>query len=110
MAEGEGEYLNLAYYDDTNNNDDDDDQEINRTGPPDGDSTWGFVPGSASTPGEQYEMQTMMSEQSGLHDFSYEKTPLLGAQAEQERSWDALTRLYAKASATDLETSYGAGG
>ena len=109
MAEGEGAYLNPAYDDDATNNDDDD-QEINRTGPPDGDSTWGFVPGSASTPGEQYEMQTMMSEQSGLHDFSYEETPLLGAQAEQARSWDSLTRLYPKASATDLETSYGPDG
>ena len=88
---------------------DDDDQEINRTGPPDGDRTWGFVPGSASTPGEQYEMQTMMHEQSGLHDASYEETPLLGAQAEQKRSWDALTRLYPRASATDLETSYSSG-
>ena len=104
MAEGEGTYLNPAYDDDTTN--DDDDQEINRTGPPDADSTWGFVPGSASTPGEQYEMQTMMHEQSGMHDSSYEETPLLGAQTEQARSWEALTSLYPRASATDLETSY----
>ena len=109
MAEGEGAYLNPAYDDDAANNYDDD-QEVNRTGPPDGDSTWGFVPGSASTPGEQYEMQTMMHEQSGLHDFSYEETPLLGAQSQQARSWDSLTRLYPKASATDLETSYDASG
>ena len=107
MAEGEGDYLNPAYDDDMTN--DDDDQEINRTGPPDGDRTWGFVPGSASTPGEQYEMQTMMHEQSGLHDSSYEETPLLGAQAEQARSWEALTSLFPRASATDLETSYSSG-
>ena len=107
MAEGEGTYFNPAYDDDATN--DDDDQEINRTGPPDADSTWGFVPVSASTPGEQYEMQTMMHEQSGMHDASYEETPLLGAQAEQARSWDALTRLFPRASATDLETSYSGG-
>ena len=74
--------------------------------PPNGDSTWGFRPGAASTPSEQYEMQTMMHEQSGLHDLSYEETPLLGAQAEKARSWDALTRLFPRARATDLETSY----
>ena len=108
MAEGEGTYLNPAYDDDTVY-DDDYDQEINRTRPPDGDSTWAFGPGTASTPVEQYEMQTMMHEQSGLHDASYEETPLLGAQAEQERSWKALTRLYPRASATDLETSYSGG-
>ena len=105
MAEGEGDYLNPAYDDDTPY-DDDYDQEINRTRPPDGDSTWAFGPGTASTPREQYEMQTMMHEQSGLHDASYEETPLLGAQAEQKRSWDALTRLFPRASGTDLETSY----
>ena len=105
MAEGGGTYLNPAYDADTNN-DDNDDQEINRTGPPNGDSTWGFRPGAASTPSEQYEMQTMMHEQSGLHDLSYEETPLLGAQAEKARSWDALTRLFPRARATDLETSY----
>ena len=48
--------------------DDDDDQEANRTRP--------FQPGAASTPhhGEQYEMQTMMHEQEGLPDTSYEET------------------------------------
>ena len=51
-------------------------------------------------------MQTMMHEQSGLPDTSYEETPLLGAQAETRNSWDALTRLFPRASATDLETSY----
>ena len=107
MAEGketyEYKYENPTY-------DDDDDQEINKAGPPDVDSTWTFGPGAASTPGEQYEMQTMMHEQSGLPDNSYEETPLLGAQAEQARSWTALTRLYPRASATDLETSYSADG
>ena len=52
--------------------DDDDDQEVNRTQP--------FQPGAASTPyhgGEQHEMQTMMHEQEGLPDTSYDKTPLL---------------------------------
>ena len=109
MAEGEDPYFfeNPAYDD---NPGDDDDQEINRDGPNEFDSTWSFGPGAASTPGEQYEMQTMMHEQSGLHDASYEETPLLGAQSEQARSWDALTRLFPKASATDLETSYSANG
>ena len=108
MAEGEGGYLNPAY-DDNTVYDDDYDQEINRTRLPDGDSTWAFGPGEASTPREQYEMQTIMHEQSGLHDASYEETPLLGAQAEQARSWDALTRLFPRASGTDLETSYSGG-
>ena len=106
MAEGEDPYFfeNPAYDD---NPGDDDDQEINRDGPHEFDSTWSFGPGAASTPGEQYEMQTMMHEQSGLHDASYEETnPLLGAQSEQARSWDALSRLFPRASATDLETSY----
>ena len=65
--------------------DDDDDQEANRTQP--------FQPGAASTPyygGEQHEMQTMMHEQSGLPDTSYdERTPLLST-AEIERRLDAL--------------------
>ena len=109
MAEGEAPYFfeNPAYDD---NPGDDDDQEINRDGPNEFDSTWSFGPGASSTPGEQYEMQTMMHEQSGLHDASYEETPLLGAQSEQARSWDALTRLFPRASATDLETSYSDGG
>ena len=113
MAEGEGPYFfeNPAYDEYAG---DDDDQEINRDGPHDDDqefdSTWSFGPGAASTPGDQYEMQTMMHEQSGLHDASYEETPLLGAQSEQARSWDALTRLFPRASATDLETSYSATG
>ena len=80
---------------------DDDDQEVNRTGP--------FDPYAASTPyhgGEQHEFQTMMHEKGGLPDTSYEETPLLGAQAQMQNSWDALTRLFPRASATDLETSY----
>ena len=112
MAEGGGTYFENPAYGD--NAGDDDDQEINRDGPhgddQEFDSTWSFGPGAASTPGEQYEMQTMMHEQSGLHDASYEETPLLGAQSEQARSWDALTRLFPRASATDLETSYSSTG
>ena len=97
MAEGEDPYFfeNPAY------DDDNDDQEINRTGP--------FDPGAASTPyngGEQYEMQTMMHEQSGQPDYSYEETPLLGARSQSEKSWDALTSLFPNAKATDLQTSY----
>ena len=81
--------------------DDDDNQEVNRTQP--------FQPGAASTPyhgGEQHEMQTMIDEQEGLPDTSYEKTPLFGAQQQIRESWDSLTRLFPRASATDLETSY----
>ena len=81
--------------------DNDDDDEIDTTRP--------FQPGAASTPyhyGEQHEMQTMMHEQSGLPGTSYEETPLLGARAQMQNSWDALTRLFPRASATDLETSY----
>ena len=81
--------------------DDDDDQEANRTQP--------FQPGAASTPyhgGKHHEMQTMIDEQEGLPDTSYEETPLLGAQDQIQRSWDSLTRLFPRASATNLETSY----
>ena len=52
--------------------DNDDEQEVNRTRP--------FDPGASSTPyhgGEQHQMQTMMHEQSGLPDTSYEETPFL---------------------------------
>ena len=79
---------------------DDDEQEVNRTQT--------FEPTRASTPyhdWEQYEMQPMQ-EQSGLHDTSYEETPLLGAQAQAQRSWDALTRFFPEASSIDLETTY----
>ena len=67
------------------------------------------MPGAASTPyhgGEHHEMQTMMHEQEGLPDTSYEETPLLGAQQQMRNSWDSLTRLFPRASATNLETSY----
>jgi len=103
MAEGGEEFgreqPELDYQID--HDDDDDEQEVNRTQP--------FQPGSLSTPyhgGEQVEMQTMQHEQSGLPGTSYEETPLLGAQAEQQRSWDYLTSIFPEASATDLETSY----
>ena len=78
----------------------DDEQEVNRTQP--------FAPTTASTPygGEQYEMQTMQHEQSGLPDTSYEETPLLGAQAQAQRSWDALTSFFPDASSIDLEATY----
>ena len=109
MAEEQDPFVfeNPAYDD---NDDDDDNQEVNRAGPPEIDSTWPFDPGAASTPSERYEMQTMMHEQSDLHDASYEKIPLLSAQSQQARSWDALTRLFPRASAADLETSYSANG
>ena len=94
MAEGE----DLIDFRDLDNTGDDDEQEVNRTG--------AFVPGAfepyePSTPYhgiEQYELQTMMHEQSGLPDTSYEETPLLGgAQGELRRSWNALTSLYPSA-------------
>ena len=58
--------------------DDDDEQEVNRTQP--------FQPGAASTPyhgGEQHEMQTMMHEQSGLPDTSYDETLLIEPEERQ---------------------------
>ena len=67
---------------------DDDEQEVNRNQT--------FVPTTASTPNgrEQIEMQTMLHEQSGLPDTSFDETPLLGAQAQAQRSWDALTSFF----------------
>ena len=92
MAEG-GDLIDFITPDDDDNISDDNEQEVNRTGP--------FEPYAASTPyhgGEQYELQTMMHEQSGLPDTSYEETPLLGgAQGEIRRSWNALTSLYPSA-------------
>ena len=82
-------------------NDDDYEQEANRAQT--------FEPTTASTPyngREQIEMQTMQHEQSGLPDTSYEETPLLGAQAQAQRSWDSLTRFFPEASSIDLETTY----
>ena len=99
MAEG-GNFGYEDPYLDNQIGHDDDDQEVNRT--------QSFRPGAASTPyngGEQYEMETMR-EQSGLPDTSYEETPLLGAQGQIRKSWNSLTRLYTKASATNLEASY----
>ena len=113
MAEGGG---NFGYVDpdldDAIDNDDirddesirvptEEEQEVDTTRP--------FLPGAASTPyhgGEQYEMQTMQHEQSGLPVTSYEETPLLGAQAQAQRSWDALTRFFPDASSIDLEATY----
>ena len=101
MAEGEDPF---AYKDpvlDDNLDNDDDEQEVDTTRP--------FRPGASSTPyygAGQYEMQTMMHEQSGLPDTSYEETPLLGTQAEAQNSWDALTRLFPRANAINLETSF----
>ena len=102
MAEGEDPF---SYKDQVldNNLDNDDDQEVDTTRP--------FRPEAASTPyyrGEQHEMQTMMHEQSGLPNASYEETPLLGDA--QAVSWDALTRHFPNASATNLETSYSSTG
>ena len=86
MAEGGGEFgmdqpwLDHDIDDDDDDDDDDDEQEANRTQP--------FQPGTASTPyhgGEQYEMQTMQHEQSGLPDTSFdEDIPLLGSFTHQE--------------------------
>ena len=102
MAEGEDPFAyDFPVHDDNYDDNYDEQQEVDTTRP--------FFPEASSTPyyrGEQYEMQTMMHEQSGLPDDSYEETPLLGAQAEIQSSWDALTRLYPRANPTDLETSY----
>ena len=65
MAEAEGPFSNEDPGLDYNlDHDDNDDQEVDTTRP--------FQPGSASTP-----YQTMMHEQSGLPDTSYEEAPLL---------------------------------
>ena len=102
MAEGEDPFaLKDPGLDD--NLDNDDDQEVDTTRP--------FRPGAASTPfyrGEQHEMQTIMHEQAGLPDASYEETPLLSDT--QAVSWDALTRHFPERSATNLETSYSKNG
>ena len=86
--------------------DNDDEQEVNRTS--DTNITQPFDPTRASTPYHdwgQYEMQPMQ-EQSGLPDTSYDETPLLGAQAQAQRSWEALTRFFPDASSIDLEANY----
>ena len=104
MAEGGGEFN----YDDVDVYDvqksvsvpSEEEQEVNTTFP---------MPGASSTPyhfWEQHEMQIMQHEQSGLPVTSYEETPLLGAQAQAQRSWDALTRFFPDASSIDLEATY----
>ena len=72
MAEGRDFGYDDELLDYNIDHDYDDEQEVDTTRP--------FQPGAASTPfysREQYEMQTMMHEQSGLPDTSYEETPLL---------------------------------
>ena len=106
MAEGGDFGYDDPSLDDILDDDDDDDETDNEQ---EVDTTRPFQPGSASTPyhrGEQHEMQTMPREQEGLPGSSYEETPLLGAQAESQQSWDSLTRVFPDARATDLETSY----
>ena len=101
MAEGGDTF---AFEDDKPDNDDDE-KEVNRQEVIRQET---FDPMRASTPyhdWEQYEMQPMQ-EQIGLPDTSYEETPLLGAQAQAQRSWDALTRFFPEASSIDLETTY----
>ena len=101
MAEGEDPFA-FEDPDLDDNLDNDDEKEVDTTGP-------FHQPQAASTPhylDQQYEMQTMMHEQSGLPEDSYDETPLLGAQSEAQKSWDALSRHFPKASAVDLETSY----
>ena len=101
MAEGGDTFAFEDKVPDDKLDNDDDEQEVNRHET--------FEPTTASTPyhgGEQHEMQTMMHEQSGLTDTSFEETPLLGAQAQAQRSWDALTRFFPDASSIDLEAAY----
>ena len=84
MAEGGGEFgmdnPDLDYDIDNDDNNDDSDDEVDTTRP--------FQPGTASTPyhgGEQYEMQTMHHEQSGLPETSYDESiPLLGSFTHQD--------------------------
>ena len=72
MAEGHDFGNDNPVLDYNIDHDDDDEQEVDTTRP--------FQPGAASSPyhdWEQYEMQPMQHEQSGLPDISYEETPLL---------------------------------
>jgi len=49
----------------------------------------------------------MQHEHSGLPDTSYQQeTPLLGAQSQQQKSWEALTKSHPDASAIELESMY----
>ena len=71
--------------------DDDDEQEANRTQP--------FQPGAASTPyhgGEQHEMQTMMHEQEGLPDTSYDETPLVDPEDRMSRALNLIKSKFPK--------------
>ena len=77
---------------------DDDEKEVDTTRP--------FFSSTPYHGGEHYEMQTLREEQSGLPYGSYEETPLLGAQSEAQKSWDALTRHFPNVSTINLETSY----
>ena len=73
MAEGGHFGYDDPDHDDKIDHDDDDEQEVNRTQP--------FNPGRASAPyhgGEQYEMQTMHDEHTGMEETSYVETPLMG--------------------------------
>ena len=86
MAEGGGDF---GFHDpELDHAIDNGEQEVDTTRP--------FQPGAASTPyQEQYEMQTMQHEQSGLPDTSYEETPFLRrsgsiTDAELERRFKAL--------------------
>ena len=70
MAEGEDPFSSDFPIPEHDLDYDDDEQEAETTRP--------FYLGASSTPyhgGEQHEMQTMMHEQSGLTDTSYEETP-----------------------------------
>ena len=113
MAEGGGEFgYEDTELDDAINNDDiyDDDESVSVPSEEEVDTTQPFpVPDAASTPyhgREQHEMQAMLHEKSGLPDTSFDETPLLGAQAQAQRSWDALTRFFPDASSIDLEATY----
>jgi len=73
MAEGGHFGYDDPDLDDKIDHDDDDEQEVDTTRP--------FQLGSASTPyhgGEQYEMQTMHDEHTGMEETSYVETPLMG--------------------------------
>ena len=83
MAEGGDPfaYKDPVLDDNLDNDDYDDqyDQEVDTTRP--------FNPGASSTPyhgGEQYEMQTMMHEQSGLPSYDDERIPLLSHDKDAE--------------------------
>ena len=84
---------------DHDDDDDDDKQEVN--------TTYQFHPVRASTPyhgGEQFEMQTMHDEHTGMEETSYVKTPLFSKVIDPEekqslldRALDYIKRLHPKA-------------